>query len=106
MITVQTDPGICGLPTTVKASSEDMQNVKIEIDSKCPDIMKAAEEIKEVNAMEEVFGKIGENAIYTAAKKHCNHVSCPVPAAIVKAVEAAAGLALPKDVVITMEKSD
>ncbi len=106
MITVQTDPGICGLPSTIKSLSEDMQNVKIEIDSKCPDIMKMAEKIKEVNAMQEVFGKIGENAIYTAAKEHCKHVACPVPAAIVKAVEAAAGLALPKDVSFRMEKSD
>lgn len=106
MITVQTDPGICGLPSTIKASSEDMQNVKIEINSKCPDIMKVAEKIKEVNAMQEIFGKIGENAVYTAAKEHCKHAACPVPAAIIKAVEASAGLALPKDVVIRMEKSN
>lgn len=106
MITVQTDPGICGLPSTITSSSEDMQNVKIEIDSKCPDIMKIAEKIKEVNAMEEVFGKIGENAVYTAAKEHCKHAACPVPAAIMKAVEAAAGLALPKDVTIRIAKSD
>jgi hypothetical protein len=31
------------------------------------------------------------------AAKHCQHASCPVPSGIIKAIEVASGLALPKD---------
>ena len=31
------------------------------------------------------------------AAQHCKHAACPVPSGIIKAIEVAAGLALPKD---------
>jgi len=34
----------------------------------------------------------------------CTHAACPVPVGIIKAVEVASGLALPKDVKIEIEK--
>lgn len=106
MITVTVDAGVCGMKTIIKAHSEDMQQVQLTIDSGCPDIQKAAEELKTVEGMQEAFGKVGDTTVYQVLRQHCKHAACPVPAGIVKAVEAAAGLALPKDVSITMEKSD
>jgi hypothetical protein len=41
---------------------------------------------------------------YEIAAKHCPHSSCIVPSGIIKAVEVAAGLALPKNAAIKMEK--
>jgi hypothetical protein len=41
------------------------------------------------------------------AAKHCKHTSCPVPSGIVKAVEVASGMALPKDASIkVMQEKD
>lgn len=42
--------------------------------------------------------------IYELAKKYCKHAACPVPSAIIKGVEVACGLALPKDVEIRIAK--
>jgi hypothetical protein len=38
------------------------------------------------------------------AAKHCKHAACPVPSGIVKAVEVASGLALPKDASIKVRQ--
>lgn len=104
MIHLEIDAGVCGMKTVVKAQSEDMQTATLDIDSDCPDIQKAAEELKQINGMQEAFGKIGNTTVYETARKYCKHAACPVPAAIIKATEAACGLALPKDVSITIEK--
>ncbi len=104
MINLEIDAGVCGMKTVVKAKSDDMQTARLDIRSDCPDIEKAAEELKEINGMQEAFGKIGNTVVYETARKYCKHAACPVPAAIIKAAEAACGLALPKDVAISMEK--
>ncbi len=106
MINVEVDAGVCGMKTVIKANADDMQKARLEIQSACPDIQKAAEDLKELDGMEEVFGKIGSTRVYEALRKHCKHAACPVPSGIIKAVEAASGLALPKQAVITMEKID
>ncbi len=106
MIQVTVDAGVCGFKTVIRASTDDMQKARLEIESGCPDIRGVAEELKEADCMQEVFGKVGSKQIYEAARKHCKHGACPVPMGIVKAVEAACGLALPKDVHLTIEKID
>jgi hypothetical protein len=50
------------------------------------------------------FANFMENPVYIAAAKHYKHAACPVPSGIVKAIEVACGLALPKDVSFKIEK--
>lgn len=104
MIKVTVDAGVCGFSSVIRAESEDMQHVKLEIESECPDIMSLAEELREVDAFQENFATIGSSKVYESARKYCKHAACPVPAGIHKAIEAAAGLALPKDATIRVEK--
>lgn len=104
MVEVKVNPGICGLSTIIKVDSEDMQNAVIEIVTECPNIKPMEQELKEVDGYEECFAKLGDSKIYELAKKYCKHAACPVPAAIVKGVEVACGLALPKDVEIKISK--
>ncbi len=98
MATVRVNPGVCGLKTIIKAESEDLQNAVVVIESECPFIRAMSAEIKEIDSFVECFVHVGDGDIYRAARKHCKHTACPVPAAILKAVEAACGLALPRDV--------
>jgi len=58
----------------------------------------------EINALDEIAQKAPSTKTYTVAAKYCPHCSCVVPAGIIKTVEVAAGLALPKDVITKMEK--
>ncbi len=104
MVQVKVDPGICGQKTTIKLDQSESQEVEIDIQSDCPDINKLANEIKKVDAYAEVFAELGNSPVYNKACKHCNHAACPVPVAILKGIEVASGLALPKNVSIEIEK--
>lgn len=111
MTTVEINPGICGLPTKVTASSEDGQTVQLTIQSACPTIQGLQPNLKEVDAFQVCFSRFSESPVYRAVEenqageKNFKHAACPVPAGIIKAVECEAGLALPKQVEFTIEKS-
>lgn len=94
--------GICGFSTSINAKQES-DKIKIIIKSDCKWISKLADEIREVDPSE-IFKTICESKIYETASKHIKHLACPIPSAIVKAVEVEAGLALPKNVMIKIEK--
>lgn len=104
MAIVEVAPGICGLKTLLELTTDDLQMVKVEIQSDCPHIMAMGEELLELDGYVECFAKYSESAIYKAAEKHCKHLACPVPTAIIKGMEIACGLALPKDVIISVRK--
>lgn len=92
------DAGICGFVTVIRTSSSDMQTVSIEFETTCPHAVKARQELLRVDAYAELFRKPHETSVYAALSKHLPHVTCPLYSGVLKAIEAAAGLALPKDV--------
>ena len=51
-----------------------------------------------VDAYTELFRKLHETTVYAVLSKHLPHVTCPLYSGFLKAIEAAAGLALPRDV--------
>ncbi len=104
VVEVQVDPGICGLKSSITVESSDMMSAKVSIESECPDIRKIGEHIQEIDSMKDVFAKLGDSSVYKLGKEFCSHGTCPVPGAILKGVEVACGLALPKDVSIHIEK--
>ena len=99
--------GICGMITEIRATSDDQSGmVNLEINTRCENIQKLAGDLKTVNPIEEIsFRGDGPKTLRMAAK-HCKHTACPVPSGIVKAVEVASGLALPKDasIKVSLEK--
>jgi len=104
VVEVKVNPGVCRFNTIIKVDSEDMQNAVIEIVTECPNIKPLEQELKEVDGYEECFAKLGDSKVYELAKKYCKHPACPVPSAIIKGIEVACGLALPKDVEIKISK--
>lgn len=104
VVEVNVDPGICGLKSKIKVESTDMMSASVSIESDCPDITQIGKKIGEVDSMKDVFAKLGDSSVYQLGKEFCSHGTCPVPGAILKGVEAACGLALPKDVHISIEK--
>ncbi len=112
MARTQIYSGICGFVTTVVAKSEDQQHVTLDIESTCPDVIRIS---KQLNARTfDAFQEIGPcqqaGSIYaTKLMAECGklpHVACPVPAGICKALEVAAGLALPRDAHIKVSAED
>jgi hypothetical protein len=104
MVEVYIDPGICGLKSTVTIDAEDGATAVISFKTDCPSLKPMETELTEVDGYEECFSKIGDSGIYELAKKYCRHTACPVPSALIKGIECACGLALPKDVDIKITK--
>ncbi len=104
MVIVEISPGVCGFATQIAAQSDDMLQVALEITSACPHIQALATELKQVSPLAEMRRSIVEVSPYQAAARHKLHAACPVPCAIMKAVEVAAGLALPADVHIAIRR--
>jgi hypothetical protein len=95
--------GACGHTTKVTATLEG-RICKLTIESPCKAIQKIAEELKEVDPYREISFKKGMPRILEVGHKHCFHTACPVPVGIIKAMEVAAGLNLPKDAAIKISK--
>ncbi|MBN2041181.1 MAG: hypothetical protein JW864_14150 [Spirochaetes bacterium] len=95
--------GICGFSTTVNAVMED-DDCKITIETQCQHIKKMAEELTEVDPYQEISFKGELPLTYELAIKYLPHAACPVPAGIIKAVEVASRMALPKDLFIKVSK--
>jgi hypothetical protein len=104
MARVEVSPGVCGLKTTILAQADDMYDVAIEIVSECERVQRLAEDLVSVSALSELRQALPETAVYQAAGRAGLHVACPVPSAVLKAVEVAAGLALPADVQIVIRR--
>jgi len=95
--------GVCGHTTTVEATM-DGKVCRLHITSSCKAIQQLAEELPEVDPMKEISAKRATPKTLEMGLKHCYHAACPVPVGIIKAVEVASRLALPKDVVIKISK--
>jgi hypothetical protein len=91
--------GICGFSTTVLATQEG-EVCKLDIQSQCDAIQRMAADLTEVEPFREISFRRNMPQTMEAAIKYCKHAACPVPVGIIKAVEVAAGLALPADVTI------
>lgn len=88
--------GVCGFTTTVVAVSDDMQNVTFQIESDCENIKRLADGFPAVDGYIEI-GAGFDGAIHQAVRdtlKGCCS-GCLVPCGIFKAMQVAAGLALP-----------
>jgi hypothetical protein len=99
------EAGICGYSTTVETTSNGNYEIGITIESECKAIQRMGENLVAVNALNEISFRGGKMPV-TIEKgiEYCSHAACPVPAGVIKAVEIEAGLALPKDVSIKLEK--
>lgn len=81
-----------------------MKLCKLNITSTCKAIQQIAQELPEVSPMQEISSKKAVPQTLQMGLKHCFHAACPVPVGIIKAVEVAGGLALPKDAAIKVSK--
>ena len=95
---IKVDPGICGLESIITAVSEDGAEVNVTVETKCKNVQAFFEAIEQpVDAFEVCFAKPGSGTVYEAGDQLA-HGACPVPAALIKCIEAECSLALPANV--------
>ncbi len=98
--------GVCGFTTIVTADSPDDQMVTFEIETDCQKIAGLAEELegKQIDGYNEIgagFDGVVMTAVRSCLSGCC--AGCAVPVGIFKALQAAARVALPRDVTISLE---
>jgi hypothetical protein len=104
MVKAEVFAGICGFSTIVHAEMGD-EVCRLSIDSQCDAIQRMAAELNQVEPFREISFRRSMPQTMEMAVKYCKHAACPVPVGIIKAVEVEAGLALPADVSIKIEKT-
>jgi len=108
MSTVRTTihAGVCGFITEVTATSDDEQMVRFTITSPCANIQGLADALpSEVDTYQEI-GAGYEGGLWTAMRGSLRGCcsGCVVPPALFKTMQVAAGVALPGDPTIHLER--
>ena len=99
-------PGACGFPTIVYAASGDGLCVTLELESRCPKVQALGAALSSLNALDELLRRpLVDTTPARLAGEYGLHTTCPVPIGVLKAVEAAAGLALPAQCEILLEQT-
>lgn len=107
---VEIEAGVCGFRTQATAASEDGQYVTFAVETDCETIGQLATAFADrqpLDAFQEI-SPAGEGifmaTVHEMLKGCCS--GCAVPAGIFKAMQVAAGLALPKDISIRISKTE
>ena len=101
MTHVIVDPGVCGLTADITVETADFGQVSIALESQCKMVRALVESLEQPVDAFSVLGMAGGPPILEAARADAGlHAACPVVAGIVKAVEVASSMALPKDAAI------
>lgn len=96
-VLVTAQPGICGFNCEITARLSGRRKVTVTIAaSECKQVQRLAGQLTEIT-VKELFLPFSRNPVYQIAEKMGCHSSCVVPAAVLKAVEAAMGMAVAKD---------
>lgn len=97
------DAGVCRMVTRIHAVHQEDMMVRVSIESDCHHILKMSWGLKPINPYTEIESPICESEVYQLANKNLPHAACPVPSAIIKAVEVASDMGIKRDVTITIE---
>ncbi len=104
MAKVTAKAGICNFVAVIDAlKNEETEMIDVKFKTTCPNFKHLEDKVHEFDGISVCFEKIGTGEIYDLFREKCPHNTCTFPAAMLKAIEVAEGLALPKDVSIQIE---
>lgn len=104
MTKVYLDAGSCGYDITITIEKFDKNHLDIKIDTGCK-MVKMMERDLKGSDWKKILRKIIESPVYISASKRLKHPGCPVPMAIIKAIEVELGISPLRDVKLTFLKS-
>ncbi|MDD4870950.1 MAG: hypothetical protein PHR77_10350 [Kiritimatiellae bacterium] len=104
------DGGVCGFQTSIHVESDDSQNVTFKITSGCEKAQKFGEVLIAKGPVDG-YAEIGagsDGVVLTTARESLQGccAACAVPVGVFKAMQVAAGVALPKDIVLRIAKTE
>jgi len=96
---VVVDAGSCGFTAVIEVHRVDAKTVRIVIASDCEMISKWAEQLSPLD-WPSSLGHPEDSFVIKSGLHHIGHVACPIPIAVLKAIEVEVGVAAPKDISI------
>ena len=103
-VAMDLDCGACRFHAHITVVMEDGELVYT-IESECPHVKRLAQKFKREPMMAAMKMPFSENEIYLACGKELKHSACPVPMALIKGSEVAAGLGLKREVKLEFKKN-
>lgn len=107
---VQIDAGICGFKTKIRAESDDSQNVTFKVASGCEKVRSFSAALIAKGPVDGYaeLGAGAEGVVLTTGRESLKGccAACAVPVGAFKAMQVAAGVALPKDVSLHLSAGD
>ncbi|MCL2142753.1 MAG: hypothetical protein FWH44_00610 [Methanomassiliicoccaceae archaeon] len=100
---VTVDAGVCKMVSVINAKMNEDGYVDVKIESQCPNVLKLSWSLKPEFAFMIVETPMIKTDIYKLASEDLPHTACPVPSAIIKAIEVAGELGIKRDVHMTIE---
>ena len=100
------DAGVCKMRTLITAKDNGMGLIDLDIKSDCPNILKMSWRLEPMSPYAEVEAEFNKSTIYQLANDAIPHTACPVPSAMVKALEVAGDLGLKREAVIRFVEDD
>lgn len=104
MTSLEVHAGSCGFSAKITVHKVDDRHVRVEIESGCDQLVAMNYDLvclQWKGKGHEVFGPMNRSVVYQSASTHVRHTACPIPSAILKAIEVEVGAALPRDATIT-----
>jgi|Deesub1362B_J571_1020462.scaffolds.fasta_scaffold00061_15 hypothetical protein len=101
MAKLKVDAGACGFMSTVEVRKGNNGSFELLLESECEMVQRLAERLR-VLSTEDLSNK--RSQVFKEGFQCLRHISCPLPIAILKALEVEAGFNVPRDVKIEFEK--
>lgn len=102
-VTLHVDSGVCRFKARIECWMEEGQ-LRCSISSGCKHVQDFAAALEPYDMMDVMRMPFSENKVYIVGGRTLKHSTCPVPMAMLKGCEVAAGLALKRDVTVTFDK--
>jgi len=102
-VCLKVDAGVCRFRTTILAWVNDEGDVFFDIESECSYASKLSDKLSLGTPVFEIMKMpYADNVIYQCCSI-LPHSSCPIPSALIKAAEVAAGFGIARDVRVVFE---
>lgn len=99
--TIEVDAGVCKMKTMIHAVQDDATGmVRVEIKSDCHNILRFSWRFPDINPYTEIESPMCETDTYRHASKYIPHAACPIPCAVIRAVEVASDMGIRRDITI------
>jgi hypothetical protein len=105
MTKLKVDPGQCGMAAVVEVEQKGKGVFELRITSACDMVRKLGEEVPTLT-FADAFKRLLDNPVYKKGTTCLRHVACPVPCAILKALEVEAGVGVPKDITMVFIRDE